>query len=62
MAVQGKGDPNFQIQNYLYFQPLYSFNLSNDFDKFISDSNKSLELIKNNLIEKRKDNFSGAIN
>jgi hypothetical protein len=41
---------------------LYSFNLSNDFDKFIADSNKSLELIKNNLIEKRKDNISGAIN
>jgi len=52
MAVERKGDPNFEIQNYLNFESLFSFNLSNDVDDLATQTLKKIEEIKRNLVAK----------
>jgi hypothetical protein len=55
MATQGKGDPNFEIQNYLQFKPLSVFRTSNtEVDVLIQSWKLALDDMKKALTEDKK--------
>ena len=46
MAYEGKGDQNFEINNFLRFEPIISFNSTNQIEELANNTNKKLQEIK----------------
>lgn len=46
MAHKGKGDQNFEINNFLRFEPIISFNSTNQIEELANNTNKKLQKIR----------------
>lgn len=55
MAHKGKGDQNFEINNFLRFEPIISFNSTNQIEELVNNTNKKLQEIRKKIIIQNKD-------
>lgn len=55
MAHKGKGDQNFEINNFLRFEPIISFNSTNQIEELVNNTNKKLQEIRKKIVIQNKD-------